>query len=230
MQNYESLKSSEQNLRGLFFDFYNHVIMIESKILERFSSKKPFDEEILNQVKEWENKSNNFEAQIMDEACWIISKDSPKANHLRFIIAILNSIKDLERISDYMLYITKYMFYHQNLPIQAIELITSAFKKAHEVSVEYLKLVDQKDYYKYYDKAVEIEADHQKHFNEIMVKIAELLSPTKGVIVNESIPGAIIVLKNIERSVDHSINIVENFVYIKQSEFFLDKNKVAGGI
>jgi phosphate transport system protein len=35
--------------------------------------------------------------------------------------------------------------------------------------------------------------------------------------------GGIIVLKHIERLIDHLANISENFVFIKQSDFFFDK-------
>jgi phosphate uptake regulator len=37
--------------------------------------------------------------------------------------------------------------------------------------------------------------------------------------------GAILVIKHVERLVDHTGNIAENFMFIKQSNFFFDKQR-----
>ncbi|MDE7433614.1 MAG: hypothetical protein K2M43_00445, partial [Mycoplasmoidaceae bacterium] len=44
-----------------------------------------------------------------------MSKNQPVGNHLRFIIAILNSITDLERMADYVMSTAKFFNRHPKI-------------------------------------------------------------------------------------------------------------------
>jgi phosphate uptake regulator len=71
--------------------------------------------------------------------------------------------------------------------------------------------------------SIKIEKQYRKEYSEILKKLSSIL---KRKTVNEIaglFEGTIILIKHSERCIDHAINIAENFVYVKQSDFFFSK-------
>jgi phosphate transport system protein len=60
-------------------------------------------------------------------------------------------------------------------------------------------------------------------YKEMIAKLVNLIMQQTPQEVAAMFHGGIIVLKHIERLIDHLANISENFVFIKQSNFFFDK-------
>jgi phosphate transport system protein len=63
----------------------------------------------------------------------------------------------------------------------------------------------------------------RKEYNLMINKLVDLIKNQTPQEVATMFHGGIIVLKHIERLIDHLMNIAENFVFIKQSDFFFDK-------
>jgi phosphate transport system protein len=71
------------------------------------------------------------------------------------------------------------------------------------------------------------EVAHKNFRKEYISNLKTLSSILKKSTVDEIsnlFQGAIVIIKHIERLVDHLSNICENFVFIKQSDFFFDKH------
>ena len=101
--NYQLVKTSEKDLTQHFFKFYNHVRNEWKKLISILKENKTISDENYKMFKRMENKSNHMEADILDESIWSISRNQPVANHLRFVISIIYSISDLERMADYVI-------------------------------------------------------------------------------------------------------------------------------
>ena len=56
---------------------------------------------IFDNVERRLKRSKDMEDELLDECIWTISKDDPRANHLRFIISIIYSTKDISRSCEY---------------------------------------------------------------------------------------------------------------------------------
>ena len=88
-----------------------------------------------------EEQSNHFEAEILDDCIWTISKYQPVANHLRFVISIINSIKDLERMADYVISTAKFIYLHDTFDEEQIDLIIEGIQASISAVTEILNLL-----------------------------------------------------------------------------------------
>ena len=74
--------------------------LVEENILSAIESLKKDDVDLANKVIKIDEKVNNLEMEIDEDASRIIAKRQPAAGDLRMIISILKAITDLERIGD----------------------------------------------------------------------------------------------------------------------------------
>ena len=227
--NFDTLKTSENNLLKLFLKFYSHVLASQSYLGKQFTQHKKISAKALDHIVTREKLANQYEAQILDEACWIISKDQPRATHLRYLIAIMRSIKDLERMGDFVERITR-ILYHQktidssirpiisNLMVESYDFAYGIYRHLHNGSRH------SKDYY--VNNATKnfqhFSAKYRAGFKEIGQKI---FKSKKDINTKVAIFTAI---KNIERNADHAFNILENFIYISQPDFYFRKESRKG--
>lgn len=222
MPNYDVLKQSERELHESFMNYCEHICEMW-KLISKISSKSKNEIHIFETVHKMEEQSNHYEASIQDDCIWAISKNQPSANHLRYIIAILNSVKDLERIADYAYSASRFfekrsvsddmrLLIH-NLSNDAIKIMKKVFSS--------LKTKPVMDTYKTTKSAHEI---FKKEYKEMISKLVVLIKVQTPEEVATMFHGGIIILKHIERLIDHLTNISENFVFIKQSDFFFDKH------
>ncbi|WP_027119935.1 phosphate signaling complex protein PhoU [[Mycoplasma] testudinis] len=227
--NYGSLKQSEDNLIKKFYEYLSHTYkmhLVVVKAFELYSNKDEFHKKTA-QVFELEKISNITQADLLDECTWIISKEQPQASHLRFVIAIINSINDLERICDYANNLAKFL--ENNINIRPEDIYP--LKSMEELAVnnylkifEYFKTHDATSCYKYAEQLL----------NEFTQEFRCHLKTFKGTYFGENgtnndaeIAVAIILaFKNVERIMDHVMNIIEYFIYIKECNFFFDKRVI----
>ena len=122
--NYNSLITSEKNLKKMVFEFLEFSLSTHTKlwkyILREEDGHKIIDS-IAVRVKEAEQK----ERDLVDECIWTISKDDPRANHLRFVISIIYSAKDIAIATSYSLAIAKMV---QDLSKNYLELLQKYIK------------------------------------------------------------------------------------------------------
>lgn len=222
MLNYEVLKSSEKELHEAFTKYCNHVCEMWETIL-KISSKIKNETTLFKQVQKMEEQSNHFEAEIQNDCIWAISKNQPFANHLRYIIAILNSIKDLERMADYA-YSTSRFFEKRVVNDDVRLLIRSLTNDGIKIMKKVFTSLETKPVLETYKITKNAHEAFRKEYKSIINKLVILIKDQTPEEVAAMFHGGIIILKHIERLIDHLTNISENFVFIKQSNFFFDKH------
>ncbi len=223
MINYESLKSSTAELRQIFIDFFEHVLMMEEILLKQLKKSPSLDSKFYEKIWEFKLKSNNFNAQILDEGCWIISKDSPRANQLRFIISVINSGRDLKRMSDHVLSIAKFFHSTPEANKEFCKILILTLDECAKLTKNYFELIRDRNEDNYYQVALNLYKDYismKEKQTEKLFKFIHTIEKTK---INNWISKYYSTFKYIDRNVDHCLNIVENFVYVRENDFFLTK-------
>lgn len=221
--NYSLLKDSENELLEKFQTFAKHVINSWKELHKVLQSNSTVSQEKLNHFFELEDQSNHFEAEILDDSIWAISKNQPIGNHLRFIIAILNSITDLERMADYVMSAAKFFYTHQKIDNKIANLLIASIKDSSSYVEKIFDCLMTKKAVESYDVAVKYQKTYQEKYAAAMVELSKILHSKTAKEIANILTGAIIVFKHVERNVDHALNIAENFLYIKESDFFFTK-------
>lgn len=107
--NYNILLKSEKKLKGLIINYLSLVYEIHNKLWNDVDKYIDDDHKgiIFDNAERRLKRSLTMEEELLDECIWTISKDDPRANHLRFIISIIYSAKDLSRSCEYAQSIAK---------------------------------------------------------------------------------------------------------------------------
>ena len=219
--NFNTLVKSENTLRQIFNRNFKHVINMHEQIYIVFCSKKTFDNNFLKTMQNLENCSNKFEMELLTEASWVISKDVPRAAHLRFVLAIIRSAKDIERMGDFAYNITHFFCNNKNNDENINKLLTNLLdesikicKKIHDHVVKNTK--NTKKYY------IEVAAMLIKRFNEKYIKTLNKFYDLilKDKIQNKNKLFILTIIKYLDRNVDHAYNILENLIYINDPNFY----------
>lgn len=159
--NYNALLSSEKKLKKIIVEYLVIVYKIHSKLWNELDQAESFDiHPIYDNVERRIKKAWIMEEELIDECIWTISKDQPRANHLRFIISIIYCAKDLTRASEYSQSISKIILR----------------KKISKKHISYLKPII-KLYLNIIDKIVEIYSskieDKLEKFDEINLEFED---------------------------------------------------------
>ncbi len=221
--NYSLLKDSENELLTKFRSFINHVIHSWNALYKTLQTDKTVNDQKLNMFFDLEDQSNHFEAEILDDSIWAISKNQPIGNHLRFIIAILNSITDLERMADYVMSTARFFNMHKKIDKKVFDLLTSSIKDSSSYVAKILDHLITKKAVETYELAVKYQKAYQDKYSNTMVELSKILHSKTAKEIADILTGAIIIFKHVERNVDHALNVAENFLYIKESDFFFNK-------
>lgn len=89
-----------QELKAVRQEVFNMGGLVEKQLTDALQAIQQEDSALAEQVVERDQRINRLEVDI-DEACTrIIAKRQPAARDLRFILAIIKTISDLERIGD----------------------------------------------------------------------------------------------------------------------------------
>lgn len=218
--NYQSLKISEKELQNYFMSYAKHILNMQEILLKLLKDEKAITPSIFKKVETMENKANEFEAEIMNECIWVISKDMPRANHLRFIIAIINSIKDLERMADYVI-ASVAIFYKSKQPKEMYRWGNQVWQKAHILfrAAYNQLLISTKNNGEFYRKVVVPSYNKfAKEYKNILKQVFAYLSKAK----NHPAFQILDIFRDAERTASHMTNIVENFVFIREYMFYFE--------
>lgn len=221
--NYETLKYSEVNLKQMLIDFYAHVLKSETKLLNLLKKHKRLTDKQFDELFALEKQSNKWEAKILDEASWVISKDMPRAAHLRFIIAVIRSIRDLERLGDYVINVARYLYRVKKPNPKIWSILAKTLQEALIILKDvYNNLVSgNKQNKAYYSHVlIPLQDKFTKKYRLIFKQLGQIIFKAKNM---DDALGAFTAIKNIERSVDHAVNIEENFVFISEANFYFTK-------
>lgn len=222
--NYGSLKQAENNLLKKFYAYLSHTYKMHLVVIKTFEEYANIEEvnKKIQRVFELEKISNITQAELLDECTWMISKEQPQAGHLRFVIAIINSINDLERICDYANNLAKFL---EKTPSMKPDHLTSLATLERLAIDNFYKIFEHfrtHDAFNSYEYAEELLNDFTKKFREHLEVFNDSFfrenQHDNGVAVS-----LILAFKNVERIMDHIMNVIEYFIYIKEAHFFFKK-------
>jgi phosphate transport system protein len=156
---------------------------------------------------------NNFELEINEQAMQVLSLLQPVASDLRRVVVTIKIANDLERIGDYAKNIARYVIKNQTFP--------EAFKPdAQEIL---------KAFFSMFDKMLEVvsESNVKKAYevadlDETMDALFKQLISKVDASYNDKIPltfATVALLRNIERSGDHTKNICEHVIYRAKAQY-----------
>lgn len=211
--NYFLMRESETEIFNNLNDFSLHVLKMHELVLELIKKSEEITSEEKEHISYYEEKSNNFYHEIVNDCIWVIQKDQPRASHLRFIISSINSAKELERIADYAKNIAK-LLKNKNYE-------SKIRKSFYEVHLDGIKIM-KKFYNTYTEKATsKISTDDKgiilEYHKFIKRTIAEAIAISKTITQEEAYKihiDLIIALNKLERCVEHAFNVVKAFSYI----------------
>lgn len=222
--NFDTLKTSENHLRQMFLKFYKHVLDSQDFLYTKFKQTKKFSAVNYQWIYKNEVKANQYEAQILDEASWIISKDMPRAAHLRYQIAIIRSIRDLERMGDFVDRVAQILKNQKSISNECHTIICRIMRESYDFSKEIyrnLNLSSNQNRNYYLNRATpsfrEFSSKYRAGFKNIGARIFKNKKNLKEKIA------IFTALKYLERNADHSFNIIENFIYISDPNFYINK-------
>ena len=227
--NYVLVRTSEKELTQKLLKFYRHVKKSWSNLITLISKHTKITNDIYKQFQTNENKSNHMEADILNETIWSISRNQPVANHLRFAVSIIYSISDLERMADYVMNSIN-IIKNNNFNEEVLDIIKDAYKLSYDCMNNLLKTLTTKDKIKI-DAALAYKLAN-KALNDYRIKHKDITKRLSKVIFDKNTPKQIdeilssvsIIIKYSERNIDHAVNIIENFIYVRESNYFVNKH------
>lgn len=155
---------------------------------------------------------NQYEESIAKQALKIIWKEQPVASDLRFVMAVLKLITDIERIGDHASDIAEMTLHLGDSRNKLVLPITT--KMAETAQNMLLKSIDALiDVNIQKAREVLLEDDEvDELFNQVVLKIATELKDDK-IDPNEAIY-VLMVAKYLERVGDHAVNIAEWIIFM----------------
>lgn len=212
MTNYNQLKLEEKEIINVFKKYLKDVTSFLETQHKKFIAKKNSDEMFEESI-EIDKKNALIARDILDDCIWFIQKNEPRANHLRLVIAIINSLSDVKRISNYVVTLCK--FYSKcNKDIDDATL--TVVKEMGNLSISTVKELYQ----------LISELDLKKLKSQANAKFKEYIDTYKSNFYNsinnsinnkesvKVITNTIVVIKNFDRTVDHMMNIIDNLLSI----------------
>lgn len=216
--NFISLEKSEIELNKNFLSLVKLCRKMYSKLGDMFDSKT-ITENNIEKMELLKNQINESRRDIRDDCVWIISKDQPRAGHLRFIIAVLYSIKDIQRMSEYALTIAKILF-NEKLTSRMIKHCNQLFKSSILFFDKVIKLLSTAEVEKYEEQVSNLFNDFRKIYKLFLTESIDTFSVNNSnkKIDIENYFNFSIVIKYIDRIVDHAQSIYNNFMLIHGSK------------
>lgn len=219
--NFYSLEKSEFELKQSFLEFVDMCYRYHVKACELLK-ESTISDEMISKMLAKKMKAKEKKRDIKDDCIWIISKDQPRANHLRFIVAILYSSRDLERIAEQAYNIVWYSKKIwplknnvsnplKNIVIKCLENSNVFFEKMIEI------FKSHSDFSKYLDDVKETIAKFRTEYKSILSEALKDLSLS----INNQVDFIFsfsIVMKYIDRTIDHLWSIYDNFLMIRNKD------------
>jgi phosphate transport system protein len=145
----------------------------------------------------------------------LMALQAPVSQDLRFLSALMQLVRDLERIGDYAQDIAdvavKLFVYPEHPTIDRIQLMLDRCRAMLAMSLEALADLDAEKAFSIKDKDDMVDSDYESLY-DTLVHDSE-----SGV---ESIVSLVLVIRYLERMADHATNIANRVVYVVTGERF----------
>jgi len=211
MANYLLLKENEKDILDNL-KFYFSKTIDSYKYLYESSNNKIDDDVIYEKIKLMNKRAFRRSEDILSECTWLIQKHQPKTKHLRLFIAIIYSIKDLERINAYIYKYTRFTI--KKLKCFEDEVFKTFFADFLDLTIksmeEIFKIFDNFEISEMDEKSEVIFKFFLDNYNQIFFNFINYIKSKKELDTVE-ISKAVIVAKNFDRTIDHCMNIIDSF-------------------
>lgn len=208
---YQSIKEDEKNIFKNFINCFEAILLEINDIYEKF--KKQYNsEKLFDEALKFDQQNILVTNDIIDDCVWLIQKNEPRANHLRFFIAIISSCNNLKRSSAYIVNFAKF-YYKENEHInehylkeitKIFELTITHLNKLFNIINKWPIKIDQDACTKIFNDFLKI---YKKYSNEIILNTIK----HEKKISSKFISALVIAIKNFDRYIDNTIYIIENF-------------------
>ncbi len=209
---YSILKDDEKKIFSTFVNQFQLLIESLENTCKVFQDGGD-SEKLFEATLKFDKQNISVANDIVDECVWLIQKNEPRANHLRFFVALINSCNNLKRNSAYLVNFTKFYF-KQNANIT--EEFRNEIAKIFQLTIVYIKKlfdefshgvdkINENAYLEIFDEFLKVYKKSSASVISNIIKKEETLEPN-------FLSACVIAIKNFDRYLDNTIYIIENFV------------------
>ncbi len=205
----------ERQLKRVQHDVLRMGALVETSC--QFARQALFDRELdaADQIIIQDRKIDELYKQIEEDCVNIIALQSPVAQDLRLLSALMHLVRDLERIGDYaknLGEVSVRLFPYENSPhIDQISIMFDRCRALLAVSLKALSDLDAKSAAAMHQQDDAIDSDYDRLYTLLTQK-----SDVAGVV--EPIVLSVLAIRHIERMADHATNIGKRVRYIVTGE------------
>ncbi|MDE6473359.1 MAG: hypothetical protein K2K73_03005 [Ureaplasma sp.] len=212
--NYKLLKESKNELIDELLSYFQHIINVSKETYFYTEKHNKVEDDFLDKINLLEEKSDILYDNVLNSSVWIIQSNQPRASNLRFIISCINSAKELERASDYLLLITKFLN-KRTLDEKLHNYFMQAFKRCIDIlEISYDEFLNNDPFQA--RQTIKLELENYKSFlstnTKIMIKHFDELNPNSDIL--DALIELINAINDLERIVTHVYNLIKSFNYI----------------
>ncbi len=172
--NYKALIRSEKNLKKMVLEFLEYSYTTHEKLWNQIFSDVESDK-ILDYIVARNKESEQRERDLLDECIWTISKDDPRANHLRFIISIIYSGKDIANTTNYSHSMIN-IFIRKKVLKKQIVMLEDLIRNYLETFGKYIKIYKNEKIKDMFDETEKIYLEFIEMSNVVTKKIRKELT------------------------------------------------------
>lgn len=215
--NYGLLKESENEIMNEFRDFYNFVISINVNLYNYLdnntSGQCNISEEELETISDMLKRAEITQSDLLANCIWLIQKNEPRASHLRFIIAIIYSLKHLLQVCEGTYKLAKF-FYKTKINVEMFKEFMNAHKLTIELSKKIANSLSERDINLIQQNLKNDFENYHKEIKELIRKCAYVHDDNLHK-DNIDLINFIINVGRLERIIDRQEDILADFSYIK---------------
>lgn len=189
---------------------------------DMFKSLLEEDDVLAQSVVDGDEAINKMQDAFIETALWKIAKQQMVARDLRFVICLINCVREIERVADYAEHIAKYYVNYKPPNFLVLHLKESVEKVIAmiEALISILSKEDIEEAYSLPKYEAEINELFRKE-NKILIQMFKDAKTDQEI---KLIYTTLQQLKYLERAGDHLINIAEMLIYAKEGKHYdLDK-------
>lgn len=219
--NYFMMKESEDQLLKGFNNYFAFVIKMNNSLLANLQKEEAnllIDEAKLSdqdyQVILYDSKkSQALYDDMLDDCMWVIQKNEPRAAHLRFVISIINSIRDLQKVGDYTAIIAKF-FYKRHLNKPIYDNFIEAFVKTNQLINLIYQEFTTKRIEEFREDIDKLTGEYHQYLKNKIRTCSLLYSETDLTLENKTLIDLIACFGALERSIEHLESVLRAFYYV----------------
>lgn len=192
--------------------------LVEQQLTSAITAMHQQDEVLAKEVINGDHKVNQMEIEIDDACVRMIAKRQPTASDLRFIMAIIKTISELERIGDVANKICetaleKFSQQHQPLLVSLESLGRHAVKMLHDVLDAFARM-DVEAAVRIYHEDKKVDKEYEAVIRQLITYMMEDPRTIPNVLT------AMFCARSIERIGDRCQNICEFIFYFVKGQDF----------